>query len=137
VSDDKTCVNPVLHADAAVIVGLLAVLEGAIWGAELDLRLLTKTKERFIREGLLPVEAQDDELRQAVSDMSHRLRYALGSTENPPARHRYRADRPPGGVLIRRDERAHADGRADARPCREPRVRATNAELSTFSLATT
>lgn len=81
---EATCPNPVLQSDAVVLVGLLAELEGNIWGDELPRWFVDKVRERFVREGYLTQAAGDYEVRQAVNDMNHRLRYALGEYEAPP-----------------------------------------------------
>lgn len=81
---EATCPNPVLRSDAVVLVGLLAVLENLIWGDELPREFLDKVRERFVQEEHLTQGAADFELRQAVNDMNHRLRYALGEYDAPP-----------------------------------------------------
>ena len=76
--------NPVLRSDAAVLVGLLAVLEGFIWADKLPREFLDKVQARFVREGHLTQGAGAYELRQAVNDMNQRLRYAFGEYDAPP-----------------------------------------------------
>jgi hypothetical protein len=83
-SQEVTCPNKVLRSDAAALVGLLAVLEGAIWTDQLPGKFLDKTRATFVREGHLSEDAGDYELRQAVHDLNQRLRYALGEYDAPP-----------------------------------------------------
>jgi hypothetical protein len=84
VSQEVTCPNAVLRSDAGELIGLLAVLEGAIWGNELPREFVDKMRARFIREGHLTQDAGDYELRQAVNDVNQQLRYALGEYDEPP-----------------------------------------------------
>lgn len=84
VSQEVMCPNPVLRSDAAVLVGLLAVLEGFVWSDNLPRQFLDKVRARFVREGHLTEGAGDYELRQAVNDVNQRLRYALGEYDAPP-----------------------------------------------------
>jgi hypothetical protein len=77
--------NPVQHCDAEVLIGVLAVLEGAIWSGDLDERIAGKVAERFVQQGLLVAEHDQRHLRQAINDLNHRLRYTAGEYEHPPA----------------------------------------------------
>jgi hypothetical protein len=81
---DVTCPNPVMHADAAALVRLLALLEAAIWATNLINICGTSCASFSPGAGRLPDAARDDELRQAVNDMNHRLRHALGEYDEPP-----------------------------------------------------
>jgi hypothetical protein len=76
--------NPVRTADAGVLIGILAILEGAIWGGSLDAWTTSKVAERFVQQGLLAPEHDERELRQAISDMNQRLRYAAGEYDSLP-----------------------------------------------------
>ncbi|GAB3346157.1 hypothetical protein RMN56_09325 [Micromonospora halotolerans] len=84
VTQEVTCPNPVLRSDAAVLVGLLAELEGCVWADILPREFVDKVRARFVRAGHLTQGAGDYELRQALNDMNHRLRYALGEYDAPP-----------------------------------------------------
>ena len=76
--------NPVQHRDAGVLIGILAVLEGAIWAGSLDERTAGKVAERFAQEDLLAADYNQRDLRQALGDLNQRLRYAAGEYESPP-----------------------------------------------------
>jgi hypothetical protein len=41
--------------------------------------------ERFVREGLLGADYDQRDLRQAINDMSHRIRFAAGEYETLPS----------------------------------------------------
>ena len=76
--------NPVQRCDAEVLIGILAIAEGAIWGGSLDAWTTSKVAERFVQQGLLAADHDERELRQAISDMNQRLRYAAGEYGSPP-----------------------------------------------------
>jgi hypothetical protein len=76
--------NPVQESDAKVLIGVLAVLEGVIWGGQLDEWVTSKVAERFVQAGLLASNHGQYDLRQAINDMNQRLRYALGEYDSPP-----------------------------------------------------
>jgi hypothetical protein len=81
---DPTCPNPLLSSDAAALIGLLAVLEEAIWTDMLPGDFAEKVQARFARAGLLRAQAEDRDLRQAVADLNQRLRYVLGEYDEAP-----------------------------------------------------
>jgi len=76
--------NPVQHRDAKVLIGILAILEGVIWGGSLDERTTGKVAERFVQQGLLAADHDQHGLRQAINDLNQRLRYAAGEYDSPP-----------------------------------------------------
>jgi hypothetical protein len=76
--------NPVGRADATVLVGWAAILEGALIGGELSQNIERKIQQRLEAADLLTAHASARELRQAVNDLNHRLRYALGEYADPP-----------------------------------------------------
>jgi len=76
--------NPVQHCDAEVMIGVLAVLEGAIWSGDLDKRTASKVADRFVQQGLLAAGHDQRDLRQAINDMNQRVRYAAGEYDSPP-----------------------------------------------------
>ena len=77
--------NPVQHRDANVLIGILAILEGAIWVGQLDERTTGKVADRFVRQGLLGTDHDQRDLRQVISDMNQRIRYAAGEYDTPPS----------------------------------------------------
>jgi hypothetical protein len=76
--------NPVQHCDAEVLIGILAILEGAILGGSLDAWTTTKIAELYVQQGLLAADHDQRDLRQAIGDMNQRLRYAAGEYDSPP-----------------------------------------------------
>jgi hypothetical protein len=76
--------NPVQHRDAAVLIGILAVLEGAIWADSFGEQTAGKVAERFAQQGLLAADYDQRDLRQALADLNQRLRYAAGEYGSPP-----------------------------------------------------
>jgi hypothetical protein len=57
--------NPAQHRDAGVLIGMLAVFEGAIWAGDVDEHTAGKVAERFVQEGLLAADYCQRDLRQA------------------------------------------------------------------------
>jgi hypothetical protein len=76
--------NPVQRRDAGVLIGILAILAGAIWAGSLDGRTTNQVAERFAGQGLLAAGHDQRDLRQAIGDMNQRLRYAAGEYGSPP-----------------------------------------------------
>ena len=76
--------NPVQHRDASVLIGILAILEGAIWAGQLDESTTSKIAERFVQQGLLSADYDQRDLRQAIGDMNQRIRHAAGEYDAPP-----------------------------------------------------
>ena len=76
--------NPVQHRDAAVLIGILGILEGEIWAGSFDGQTAGKIAERFGQQGLLAGDYDQRDLRQALGDLNQRLRYAAGEYDSPP-----------------------------------------------------
>jgi hypothetical protein len=70
--------------DVAALIGLLALLEGELMEGGVPERLSARVRDRLERVGLLGAGGTERELRQSISDLNHRLRYALGEYEEPP-----------------------------------------------------
>jgi hypothetical protein len=66
------------------LIGLLAVLEGEIWAGEVSPHLRARIGHRLAREALVGSSPAERQLRQAISDLNHRLRYALGEYDELP-----------------------------------------------------
>jgi hypothetical protein len=81
---DAVARNPVLAQDLAVLIGVLAVVEGDLMAQEVSQHMAGRLRDRFVREGLLDPQAGLRDLRQATNDLNHRLRYALGEYPEPP-----------------------------------------------------
>ena len=72
--------------DLAVLIGVLAELEGSLMGnGDVPEHLADRLRHRFAREGRLDPGADERAFRQAINDLNHRLRYGLGEySELPP-----------------------------------------------------
>lgn len=64
--------------------GILAVLDGVVWGGSLDEWTTNKVAERFVRQGLLTADHNRHDVHQALNDLNQRLRYAVGEYDSPP-----------------------------------------------------
>lgn len=82
--DDETAPNPVRKADLVALIGWLAVYEGQLMIDEAPEHLTNRLRERLIQADLLDADASTRDLMQAINDLNHRLRYALGEHEDPP-----------------------------------------------------
>jgi hypothetical protein len=80
---DPLCPRPVLQRDAQALIGLLAILEGEAMASQLDAGLVDHLSRRFASVGLLADGVGGREFRQALNDMNHRIRYALGEYDEP------------------------------------------------------
>ena len=76
--------NPVLGRDLAVLIGVLAVLEGELRVGEVPDHLAERLRDRFARKDLLRDGDSSRALRQAINDLNHRLRYGLGEYVEMP-----------------------------------------------------
>jgi hypothetical protein len=81
---DLTCPRPLNQQDAQALIGLLAILEGEAMGSGLPSHLGDHLSRRFASVGLLADGASEREFRQALNDMNHRVRFALGEYQEPP-----------------------------------------------------
>ena len=77
--------NPLQRRDAGVLIGILAVLDGVIWGGSLDEWTTSKVAERLVQQGLLTADHNRHDLHQALDDLNQRLRYAVGDYDSPPS----------------------------------------------------
>lgn len=79
----------VAEHDVAVLVGLLAIVEGELMAGVTERAVSDRFAERFVAAGLLPEPTSHQlpspgQVRLAVSDLGQRLRYALGEYPEPP-----------------------------------------------------
>ena len=71
--------------DLTALIGLLAVLEGELMAGEVSRHLSGRIQHRLQSAAVLESEATERQLRQAINDLNHRLRYALGEYDEPPS----------------------------------------------------
>ena len=76
--------NPLQRRDAEVLIGILAVLDGVIWGGSLDEWTTSKVAERLVQKGLLTADHNRNDVHQSLDDLNQRLRYAVGDYASPP-----------------------------------------------------
>ena len=81
---DELAPRPCRAQDVAALIGLLAVIEGEIVVGEVPPHLSNRIRRRLERETLLPPNGTERDLRQAIGDLNHRLRYALGEYGDQP-----------------------------------------------------
>ncbi len=84
---DLPVTRPPSSRDVAALIGVLAVLEAEMLGAEPPDQLLpwaAPIARRLSRHGLVPPDADGRDLRQGLNDLNHRLRFALGEYEGLP-----------------------------------------------------
>ena len=84
-SIDDLAPNGVRKQDVAVLITLLAELEGELMAGQLPDYLAARLKHRFVKVGLLDESGSSRDLRQAINDLNHRLRYSYGSYAEPIA----------------------------------------------------
>jgi hypothetical protein len=67
--------------DLSALVGLLAVIEGELMVGEISQHLSGRIRYRLESVMILEPGGTERDLRQAINDLNHRLRYALGEYE--------------------------------------------------------
>jgi hypothetical protein len=77
--------NPVSKRDVSAMIGCLALLEGERLSGAIDDHLWRRIAQRLTRVGLLGETWEDRDVRKALNDLNHRLRYGLGEYDVPPA----------------------------------------------------
>jgi hypothetical protein len=71
--------------DVAVLMGVLAVLEGGYLAGDVPDYLIRRIGDRFARHGLLAEDFEPDDVRGALNAMNDRLRCARGERDEPSA----------------------------------------------------
>lgn len=79
-TDSSQQAEPLLPRDAAVVIGLLAELEGSIIAGDVPNIVVRRVSDRFFREGLIGANADQGELVRVIGDLNQRVRYAAGET---------------------------------------------------------
>jgi hypothetical protein len=83
-TQEEYCLRPLTSVDAAAIIGILATLNGQITVRGIDGHEFEVFRDRAIKDGIVGPDGGHYELRQALEDLTQRVRYALGEYENPP-----------------------------------------------------
>jgi hypothetical protein len=76
--------NGVGKQDVRVLIGIMAVLEGILMAQQMPDFIAEALRSRFVMVGLLGEAATERDLRQAINDLNHRLRYVKGEYPQPP-----------------------------------------------------
>jgi hypothetical protein len=85
-NDPATAVpHPLQRRDAEVLIGIMAVLDGVIWGGSLDEWTTSKVAERLVQQGLLTADHNRNDVHQALDNLNQRLRYTVGDYDSPPS----------------------------------------------------
>ncbi len=72
------------HArDLAALIGLLALLEGELMAGEISPHLSNRIRHRLERVALLAPGGTEQDLRQSINELNHRLRY--DEYDKPPS----------------------------------------------------
>ena len=77
--------HPPSSQDVAVLIGIMAVLEGEYLSGSVDKDLMRRIGDRFQRHGLLAESFGNDDVRWALNAMNYRLRHARGEQDDSPA----------------------------------------------------
>jgi hypothetical protein len=83
-TQDESCPRPLSKVDAAAIIGVLATLNGEITVRGIDGHEFEMFRDRAVSDGMVSPGEGHYELRQALEDLTQRVRYALGEYEHPP-----------------------------------------------------
>ena len=77
---------PLEWRDLSALIGVLAICEGEIMlREETGLTLASHLAARLNSDGMVGENATEREVRQALNDLNHRLRYAKGEYDEPPS----------------------------------------------------
>lgn len=82
--DPDVAPHPASIRDLGVLIGWLAEFEGHLMADGQDPGISEQFRNRFVQAGLLARDADGHDFRQAINDMNHRLRYAIGEYPAPP-----------------------------------------------------
>lgn len=82
-STEKLAPNPARQQDVAVVIGILAELENLLMVDEMPEFMTERLKHRFVKVHLLNDSGSPHDLRQAINDLNHRLRYVDGTYDQP------------------------------------------------------
>jgi hypothetical protein len=72
------CPRPLTRADAAALIGVLAVLEGQIASGTVEPEAVERFRTRLAADGLLDGETEGQDVATALEALNQRVRFALG-----------------------------------------------------------
>ena len=83
-TQDGEAPRPLVRQDAEALIGVAAVLEGHLVAGDLDPHVVGSLNRHLHGAGLVAADAGPPELRVALTNLNHRLRYSLGEYDRPP-----------------------------------------------------
>ena len=72
------CPRPLTRADAAALVGVLAVLEGQMASGTVEPEAVERLRSRLAADGLLTGETENQDVAVALEALKQRVRFAMG-----------------------------------------------------------
>ena len=72
------CPRPLTRADAAALVGVLAVLEGQMANGTVEPEAVERFRSRLAADGLLTGETENQDVAVALEALNQRVRFAMG-----------------------------------------------------------
>ncbi|SEB53724.1 hypothetical protein SAMN04489806_1022 [Paramicrobacterium humi] len=92
--DALNCPRPLARADAVALIGILANLNGMITVQAIDGADFEAFRARAEEDGYIPPQGGHYELRQALEDLTQRVRYVLGEYDHRRAQSRFTRPQP-------------------------------------------
>ena len=74
----ELCPRPLTRADAAALIGVLAVLEGQILSGTVVPEAVERFRSRLVDDGQLTGEPKTQDVPAALEALNQRVRFALG-----------------------------------------------------------
>ena len=74
----ELCPRPLTRADAAALVGVLAVLEGQMANGTVEPEAVERFRSRLAADGLLTGETENQDVAVALEALNQRVRFAMG-----------------------------------------------------------
>ena len=74
----ELCPRPLTRADAAAMIGVLAVLEGQMANGTIEPEAIERFRSRLAADGLLTGETEDQDVAVALEALNQRVRFAMG-----------------------------------------------------------
>jgi hypothetical protein len=71
------CPRPLTRADAAALVGVLAVLEGQMANGTVEPEAVERFRSRLAADGLLTGETENQDVAVALEALNQRVRFAM------------------------------------------------------------
>ena len=72
------CPRPLTRADAAAVIGVLAVLEGQMANGTVEPEAVERFRSRLAADGLLTGETENQDVAVALEALNQRVRFAMG-----------------------------------------------------------